>query len=130
MDVHGEDSLQRKATGDHFLLEGRGGEDPIPPPLHPRLVNGFSNNDEEGSPPPPPLPAKQARRTQGTKLQGIAEEERTLIDELELLEKLVDPSSSTATTAADVTTQDVRNEETPAITDSNVNMNAEKEEKE
>ena len=85
-------------TSTPFLLEGRGGEKTAPP--LPRLLNGIASNGELGegeeatpSPPPPPLPAKSAARRRssgGPKLQGIAEEEQMLMNELDLLEKLVD----------------------------------------
>ena len=74
-----------------FLLEGRGGEKAAPPQQ--RLANGIAANGEDAGPSslPPPLPAKMGRRrSSGPKLQEIAEEEQMLINELDMLEKIVD----------------------------------------
>lgn len=96
--IYGEELLRSEKTssktvGDSFLSEGRGGgvEVPPPPPLPlPRLVNGFANGEAEMTTPPPPLPAKGIRKKSGPKLQEIAEEERMLMNELDLLEKMVE----------------------------------------
>ena len=96
-----EDSTK---TSTSFLLEGRGGEQTAPPP-QPRLLNGIATNGEvveETSPSPPPLPAKSTRRRSHPegegegeiKLQGAVEEERMLMNELDLLEKMVDSKDS------------------------------------
>lgn len=89
-DIFSEDHHRLKdanITSTSFLLEGRGGER-MSPPLP--MLNGIANGEEDASPPPPPLPTKSNRRRSGPKLQGIAEEEKKLMDELDLLEKLVD----------------------------------------
>lgn len=95
-----------------FLSEERGGEK-LAPPL-PRLVNGIANGEVESSS-PPPLPTKVGRRRScGPKLQGIAEEERMLINELDLLEKMVDEkeeaASSGSTAGGEVRDLDKRTE--------------------
>lgn len=82
-----EDNL-KTATGS-FLSEGRGGERATPP--LPRLVNGIANGEPEPGSAPPPLPSKVGRRRSNEpRLQEIAEEERMLMNELDLLEKIVD----------------------------------------
>jgi hypothetical protein len=75
------------ATSTSFLSDGRGGER-VAPPLP--MLNGIANGEIEESPPPPPLPVKSTRRGSGSRLKGIAEEEMMLMNELDLLEKLVD----------------------------------------
>lgn len=89
-DIYSEDHHRLKddtITSTSFLLGGRGGEETAPPLP---MVNGIANGEDDSSSPPPPLPAKSSRRRPGQKLEGIAEEERMLINELDLLTKLVD----------------------------------------
>ena len=89
-DIYADDHhrlIDTTTTSTSFLLEGRGGER-MAPPLP--IQNGIANGELDESPPPPPLPFKSNRRKPGPKLGGIAEEERMLMNELDLLEKLVD----------------------------------------
>lgn len=97
VDIYDDNHL--KSTGP-FLSEGRGGEIAAPPLQ--RLVNGIANGENESTTLPPPLPTKMGRRgSSGPRLQGIAEEERMLMNELDLLEQLVD-------------TKEMKGEENPA----------------
>ena len=89
-DIYGDRVADSATTSSSFLLRGRGGEKTAPP--LPGLTNGLANGeDDDASPPPPPLPEKTASwQKSGPKLEGIVEEERMLINELDLLKKLVD----------------------------------------
>ena len=95
-----EDSAERNHGT--FLLEGRGEERPIPP--LPKFVNGIINNEDEMGDSSPPLPAKkqdQSPQIPGVKIQEIADEELMLINELDLLEKMVDVSTGGVGTRKD-----------------------------
>lgn len=80
----------REYSGDGhpFLSEGRGGERAYPP--LPRMTNGISSNADDDDEPPPPIPTKLGRRKSGTRLEEITEEEKALVGELDILEKLME----------------------------------------
>lgn len=87
-DIYADDHhrlIDTTTTSTSFLLEGRGGER-VAPPLP--IQNGIANGELDES--PPPLPSKSVQKSSGPKLGGIAEEEKMLMNELDLLEKLVD----------------------------------------
>ncbi len=76
-----------------FLSEGRGGEIAHSPPL-PNLTNGVSspagNGDYDDKEVPPPIPSKVGRKKSGgSRLEEISEE-KALLGELDLLEKLME----------------------------------------
>ena len=82
-DMDSTDPWVRENSGDSdsFLLEGRGGERDYPP--LPKMTNGTAVDDDEESPPPVPI-------KQGSKSRDITAEKMALIDELEILEKMVE----------------------------------------
>ena len=105
-----DSSATTSTSSGSFLSEGRGGERANPPPLMTngitasaattRTTNGTSSSEgsaddvtEEGA--PPPIPSKVGRKKSGgQRLEEITEEEKALVGELDLLEKLMETKHS------------------------------------
>ena len=109
---------EASSTSGPFLSEGRGGERAHPPPL-PRITNGISataGDDEVEEEIPPPVPSKAGRKKSRNRLEEITEEERALVGELDMLEKLMESQQDRkpeASASSMETTAETKTEEQP-----------------